>query len=103
VNLVGEVLARKGEESSGTTNRGESGKAALDDVEAVFAVVVLRVGMVHAILGENAPELEGAFGWVVEAGLRIRARIQATSISVPEYKQLDQTPLVKKISTHLSQ
>jgi hypothetical protein len=50
-------------------------RPALDDVEAVFAVVVLRVGMAHAILGENAPELEEAFGWVLEAGRRVRARM----------------------------
>ena len=75
MSLVGEVLARIGEESSGTSNGSESGKAALDDVEAVFAIVVLRVGMAHAILGENVPELEEAFGWVLEAGLRVRARI----------------------------
>src|SRR5258708_21269394 len=75
VSLVGRVLARIGEEYSGTTNRSESGKAAFDDVEAVSAVVVLRIGMAHAILGENAPELEEAFGWVLEAGLRVRARI----------------------------
>jgi len=31
--------------------------------------------MAHAILGENFPELEEAFGWVLEAGLRVRARI----------------------------
>ena len=55
VSLVGEVLARIGEGSSGATNRGESGKTALDDVEAVFALAVLRVWMAHAILGENAP------------------------------------------------
>ena len=44
---------------SGTTNRGESGKAALDDVEAVFRRCGHFVsGWPHAILGENAPELE---------------------------------------------
>jgi len=43
--------------TSGTTNGGESGKAALDDVEAVFAIVVLRVGMAHAILGGNGQEI----------------------------------------------
>jgi hypothetical protein len=75
VSLVGEVLTCIGEESSGTTNCGESGKATFDDVEAVFVVVVLRVGIAHAIAGENAPELEEAFGWVPEAGLRFRARI----------------------------
>jgi hypothetical protein len=51
------------------------GKASLDDVKALFAVVVLRVGMAQAILGENGPELEEAFGWVLEAGLHVRARI----------------------------
>jgi hypothetical protein len=67
--------SRIGEQSGGTTNRGESGKAALDDVEAVFAAVVLRVEMAHAILGENVPELEETFGWVLEAGLRVCAWI----------------------------
>ena len=57
------------------TNCGKSGKAALDDIEAVFAVMVLHVGMTHTILGENVPELEEAFSWVLEAGLRVRARI----------------------------
>ena len=75
MSLVGEVLAGTGEESSGTTNCGESGKAALDDVETDFAVMVLRVGMTHAFLGENALELKEAFVWVPEAGLRVRARI----------------------------
>ena len=54
-------------------NSGESGKAALDDIEAVFTVVVLRVGMAHAILGQNAAELEEAFNWVLEARLRVCA------------------------------
>jgi hypothetical protein len=31
--------------------------------------------MAHAILGENALKLEEAFGWVLEAGLRVRARM----------------------------
>lgn len=31
--------------------------------------------MAHAILGENSPELEEAFGWVLEAELYVRARI----------------------------
>jgi len=75
VSLVGEVLACTGEESGGMTNCGESGKAALDDVEAVFAMMVLRIRMAHAILGDNASELEEAFGWVLEAGLRVRASI----------------------------
>jgi len=37
--------------------------------------MALRVGMAHAFLGENAPELEEASVWVLEAGLRVRARI----------------------------
>lgn len=43
--------------------------------QAVSAIVILRVGMAHAILGENALKLEEAFGWVLEAGLRVRARM----------------------------
>ena len=75
MSLVGEVFARIGEGSSGTTNCGEGGKASLNNVEAVFAIVVLRVGMAHVILGENGTELEEAFGWVLEAGLPVRAGI----------------------------
>ncbi len=61
-----------GVESHGMTNSGESGKAVLDDVKAVFAIVVLHVGMVHAILGQNAAELEEAFNWVLEARLHMQ-------------------------------
>lgn len=37
MSLIGEVLAHIGEESSGTINRGESGKASLDGVDAFFS------------------------------------------------------------------
>lgn len=39
--------AHIGKESSSMTNGGESGKASLDDVKALFAVMVLHVGAVH--------------------------------------------------------
>jgi hypothetical protein len=55
--------------------------------------------MAHAILGENALKLEEAFGWVLEAGLRVRARMHLVYElggldPVPGYKQSNWTLLV---------
>ena len=75
MGLVGEVLARIREKSNFTTNGCEGGKAAFDDVEALFAVVIHHVGMAQEFFGYDISELEEAFGWPLEPRPRIGARV----------------------------
>jgi hypothetical protein len=92
VSLVGEVLTRTGEGSSGTTNRGESGKAALDDVEAVFSPswsfvsgwrmrssARMPLSWRRRSAGYLKPDCASVRGYILFTNL-------GASISVPEYK-----------------
>ena len=58
-----------------TTNRGECGEAAFDNVSHGVAFVVFIVGCAYLFSGENASELKETFGWIIKVGRRIDARI----------------------------
>ena len=60
---------------SQTTDRGERGEAAFCNVSLGVTFVVIVVGCAYLFGGENAFEPEYTFGWTIEIGRRIDARV----------------------------
>ena len=61
--------------SSQTTNRGEHGEAAFNNVSHGVAFVVFVVECAYLFGGENASELEETFDWIIKIGRCIDARV----------------------------
>ena len=69
-----EVTANMRLKSSQTTDRGERGEAAFNNVSHGVAFVVFVVGCAYLFGGENASELEETFGWIIKIRRRVDAR-----------------------------
>ena len=57
--------------SSQTTDRGERGEAAFNNVSHGVTFVVFFVECAYFFSGENASELEETFGWIIKIGRRV--------------------------------
>ena len=70
-----EVAANMRLKSSQTTDRGERGEAAFNNVSHGVPFVVFVVGCAYLFCGKNASEPEETFVWIIEIGRRIDARV----------------------------
>ena len=61
--------------STQTTDRGERGEAAFNNVSHGVTFVVFVVGCAYLFGGENASELEETFDWIIKIGWRINPRV----------------------------
>ena len=91
-----------------TTDRSERSEAVFYNVSYRVAFVVFIVGCAYLFGGENASELKETLDGIIKIRRCIHTRAHQANESARvnlrawKYAQLDETPLARQISTHLS-